>query len=457
MVFTVGPHGVLKEIEGQKRCFIPSKGYMIITMGKRRRGQPGRGKGCYQHAFQANGDIVMKNVSTAAKFTFLIAGLGLLAACAGSGGTGSDPVQNHMTIAGEHQVLLRVTIAEMSRQATRQLGINGYLAGDNFQDVFVLNNIANINPANIGAVDGAPATGPIPFAVGGGGIAVSQATTLSLGFPRVQMQVFLQALRENGLSRTLAEPNLITLSGHEAEFLAGGRFPIPVPQGGAGGSTAITIQYEEFGARIRFLPVVLGGNRIRMTVSPEVSELDFTSAVNLSGFVVPGLTQRSATTTVELASGQTIVIAGLLRDEVRANSTKIPWLGDVPILGSLFRSVRYQRNQTELVVMVTPEIVAPLNPDQVPPVPGEDLVDPTDWELFGLALLQGGESPFSHGVFPPETPVPTGVDGSVLPGAVQGPFGPSSQIPRFPGGPGLATPPGPLFGPWGPASLANES
>lgn len=319
-----------------------------------------------------------------------------------------DRIHNHLQVAGEYQVLLRVTVAEISRTATRQLGINGFLAGDNFQDMFLVNNIGGINPSNIGAAAGAAATGPIPFLLGGGGIPVGPNTTFSLGFPRIQMQLFLQALRENGLARILAEPTLTTISGQPAEFLAGGEFPIPVPQGGAGGATSITIDYREFGVRLQFTPTVLGSGRIRLMVRPEVSELDFTSAVNLTGFVVPGLSTRMVSTTVEVGNGQTIVIAGLLSDRIRANSTKIPGLGEMPVLGALFRSVRYQRNLTELVIMVTPEIVAPQNPDQVLPIPGNDLMDPDDWELFGLGVLERGQSGYASGLLPPAVMLPAG-------------------------------------------------
>lgn len=398
-----------------------------------------------------------------------------------------ERIQNHLQVAGEQQVLLRVTVAEMSRNATRQLGINGFLAGDNFQDVFLLNNIGGINPSNIGAAAGAAATGPIPFLLGGGGIPVGGATTFSLGFPRIQMQLFLQALRENGLARILAEPTLTTISGQPAEFLAGGEFPIPVPQGGAGGSTSITIDYREFGVRLQFTPTVLGGGRIRLTVRPEVSELDFTSAVNLTGFVVPGLSTRMASTTVEVGNGQTIVIAGLLSDQIRANSTKIPGLGEMPILGSLFRSVRYQRNLSELVIMATPEIVAPQNPDQVLPIAGNDLMDPDDWELFGLGVLERGQSGYVSGLLPPAAMPSAGDDGFIDLLATEGTDGgmeiteghaPAAEPTKddgrrailVPAGSGRdeATPAGAgraterpargptLFGPWGPSSIAEE-
>jgi pilus assembly protein CpaC len=182
----------------------------------------------------------------------------------------------------------------------------------------------------------------------------------------------------------LAEPNLVAISGETASFLVGGEFPIPVPQG----VDQVTIEFREFGVRLNFTPVVRAGQRIRLHIAPEVSELDFASAVTIAGFSVPGLTQRRVESTVEVGNGQTLAIAGLLSDEVRGVASRIPGLGDLPVLGALFRSVEYRREITELVVLVTPEIIAPLNPRQVPPVPGEDFMDPNDFELYAMGLLE---------------------------------------------------------------------
>jgi len=150
----------------------------------------------------------------------------------------------------------------------------------------------------------------------------------------------------------------------------------------------VTIEFRKFGIRLNFTPVVRGQGRIRLRVAPEVSELDFTTAVQIEGFVVPGLTSRSTETTVELGSGQTIAIAGLLSEQVRGIATRIPGVGDVPILGSLFRSVNFQRSLSELVVLVTPEIVAPLDPHQKVLVPGADMEYPSDYELLALGMLE---------------------------------------------------------------------
>lgn len=308
-------------------------------------------------------------------------------------------VQNHLRVAGEQQVLLRTTVAEVSRSAARQLGINGFLAGDDFQDVFVVNQIGGINPANLGAAADVNVQGTIPFLTGEGGVPLLPTTPLSIGFPRIQMQLFLQAMADNNLLKILAEPNLVAISGETASFLAGGEFPIPVPQSGSAAGS-VTIEFREFGVRMNFTPQVMGGQRIRLHVAPEVSETDFSTAVQIQGFVVPGLTQRRVETTIEVGSGQTLAIAGLLSEEVRGVASRIPALGDVPVLGALFRSVDYQRRQTELVVLVTPEIVAPVDPQHVPRVPGEDYVTPNDYELYALGMLDGETPPEASGESP---------------------------------------------------------
>jgi pilus assembly protein CpaC len=326
-------------------------------------------------------------------------------------GAPTTRVQNHMEVAGEQQVLLRCVIAEVSRAAVRELGINGFLAGQNFRDAFLVNQIGGINPINIGAAGGAPVTQNLPFLTGENGIALTQNPTLSLGFPRAQTQLFIRALADNQLLTVLAEPNLVAISGETASFLAGGEFPIPVPQG----NQQVTIQFREFGVRLNFTPVVRGHQLIRLRVAPEVSELDFTTAVQIQGFVVPGLTSRATETTIELGSGQTIAIAGLLNEQMRGLSSQVPGIGDVPVLGALFRSVNYRRSLTELVVLVTPEIVAPLDAHQKPRLPGQDVAVPNDFQLYGLGLVEApsnnrcGGRP-CHGVWNSEGTMPSEPD-----------------------------------------------
>jgi pilus assembly protein CpaC len=202
---------------------------------------------------------------------------------------------------------------------------------------------------------------------------------------------YISALRQNNLLRVLAEPNLTAISGQEASFLAGGEFPIPVTQGGGGGAggTAVTVEYRSFGVKLKFVPVVLGDGKIRLKVAPEVSDLDFTTAVRFNGFVIPGLTSRKLETVVEVTEGQTLALAGLLNNNVSATKDVTPLLGDLPVVGALFRSVRYQRKETELVVIVTPRLVEAVNPSQVPLLPGERWRHPTEAELFWSRDLGG--------------------------------------------------------------------
>jgi len=304
-------------------------------------------------------------------------------------------IKNHIKIAGEHQVLLRCTVAEVSKKAVRQLGINGWLAGDNVRDVFAVNQISGINPVNIGAAGSQNIIQPggLVFTTDKDGLNLLQATTLSIGFPRVQMQLFFQALRENDLLRVLAEPDLVAVAGQEAKFLVGGEFPVPVPQSAGTGGVTITIEWKRFGIQLVFVATPIDRDMIRLRVAPVVSDLDFTAAVQLQGFLVPGIRERRAETTIELANGSTIAIAGLLSDSSRGAVRKVPAVGDIPVLGALFSSVQYQRDQTELVILVTPELASAMNPDQVAPVPGQYMTEPNDWQLFGLGLLEGEPEP----------------------------------------------------------------
>src|SRR5207302_9797399 len=165
---------------------------------------------------------------------------------------------------------------------------------------------------------------------------------------------------------------------------------------GGGGATAITIDYPECGVRLRFVPIVLGDGRIRLKMTPEVSDLDFSSPLTIQGSKIPIVNKRTVTTTVELGDGQTFAITGLLNNNVNASRDVTPLLGDLPILGTLFRSVRYERNETELVVLVTPRLVEPMNPTQVPPLPGEDWRHPTEAELFFRRDLGGPSADAAH-------------------------------------------------------------
>ncbi len=287
-------------------------------------------------------------------------------------------VHNFLEISGGQQVMLKVRLAEVSKSALRNLGVT--FGGTDGISSFTTASVANgANTFNIPAAAGSPL------------YTASLGATNLFGqgkFGATSFDYFITALRTNNLLRDLAEPNLLTSSGVEASFLAGGQIPIPVPQPGNGGST-ITIQYVQYGVQLKFTPDVLGNGRIKLKVTPDVSQLDYGHAISINGLSVPGFTERKLETTVELADGQSLALAGLLQNDVSASSSVIPVLGDLPIIGPLFRSTSFSRDETELVVMVTPRLQAPLNPDQVPLLPGEHWRYPTEAEQFFFKDLGG--------------------------------------------------------------------
>lgn len=289
-------------------------------------------------------------------------------------------VVNLLQVSGGQQVMLRVRFMEVSRTAIRALGVN------------ITAGVAN--------ADFSIVAGSVPGRL----TAAERAWTLagSVDTGDFTLDAFIDALERNNLARVLAEPNLTAMSGREGTFLLGGQFPVPVPQSGTGAATTITIEYKEFGTRLRFLPVVVAPGRIRLTVAPEVSDLDFTNAVSVGGVAVPSLRTRRVETTVELEEGQTFAIAGLINTRIDARRNGTPVLADLPWLGTLFRSTRYERQETELVVLVTPELVAGMNPGDVPPLPGEAWREPGDVELY-LQGDVGGPVPAyfgAHGFVP---------------------------------------------------------
>jgi pilus assembly protein CpaC len=238
-----------------------------------------------------------------------------------------------------NQVLLKVRFAEVSRSALTQLGASWFTSG--YKDYA-----------------GRITTGQFPapvFDTKEGGVVFSDYLNLFVFDLKDQLGAVIKALQTQGLFQSLAEPNLVAQSGKEASFLAGGEVPIPVAQG-TGSNVAISIQFKEFGIRLNFLPTIVG-DHIQLHVRPEVSSLDFGNAVVLQGFRIPALSSRRAETDVELQSGQTFAIAGLLNNTVATQLQKIPGIGDIPVLGNLFKSKQAQKDQTELVVMITPEIL----------------------------------------------------------------------------------------------------
>ena len=304
-------------------------------------------------------------------------------------------IRNQLSVAGVQQTMLRVVVAEVNKDAVRQLGFNWAIgASDWSRDFFFANNVAQLNPTVYSSNGLADILAPNPagqltYSVAAVGNGVN--TNVTFGFPKAEFQVFMNALRQNSLSRVLAEPNLVCISGQTASFLAGGEVPIPVTQGGAVAGS-ITIEYKEFGVRLAFTPTVLSGQIVRLHIMSEVSDALPGMAVT-GGLPVFSFVTRRVESTIECGNGQSFAIAGLLSERVQAVAEKIPGLGDLPVLGSLFTSVDYQRNNTELVVLVTPQLVEPLDPQQVPPPPGAEMGHPDDYELFALGQLEGKPRP----------------------------------------------------------------
>ncbi len=267
-----------------------------------------------------------------------------------------DDVTNALTVGSSQQVQLEVRFIEANRNASRDLGVNYRVSA-----------------------------GGITFQPFGGPNIASGAATSPFGRLIADMltggataDIIIQALEKKGAARRLAEPNLTALSGETASFLAGGEFPIPVAQS----NNNITIEFKKFGVSLSFTPTVLDNGLINLTIEPEVSDVDYSRAVTSGDFVVPSLTVRRTKTTVELRDGQSISIAGLLQSFNSRNADQIPWLGDVPVLGTLFRSAGFQKQETDLLVIITPRLARPVDPTKRIPTPLDQTASSTDAELF---------------------------------------------------------------------------
>lgn len=307
-----------------------------------------------------------------------------------------EQVANMLSVGGVHQVMLEVKVAEMHRTVMEKLGIdlayymNGDFAFTLLNDLFALDN--QNGPLNLngpGAVaNGAMAAGNMRINPGRNGLfRIHHGTRTLTGF--------LDVLKQNGLIKVLAEPTLISRSGEEAQFLAGGEIPVPVPQG----LGTVAIEYKEYGVGLAFSPTVLSGNRISLKVQPEVSELDYTNAIQLSGFTIPAITSRRTSTTVELGDGQSFAIAGLLQEHIRESAKKYPVLGDIPVLGTLFRSSQFQKAETELVIIVTPHLAKPLDMAEQS-LPTDHYVEPSEFEFFIMGKMEGSGTPGSANIRP---------------------------------------------------------
>jgi pilus assembly protein CpaC len=268
-------------------------------------------------------------------------------------------VENQIAVHSSAQVTLQVRIVEMSRSLSRNLGIDWTSVG-NIGQIGKLPALSSAFNGGAGALASAAA------------FSTPQSAVLTNGLGSLGVNAVLNALSAEGMVRTLAEPNLTVISGQPASFLVGGEFPVPVP-GGSLGQT--TIDYKNYGVSLNFVPTVFSDGRISIHVAPEVSQLSTANAVSVSSsgttIVVPSLTVRRAETTVELGSGQTFAIGGLLQDSVTGNRSALPYLADVPILGQAFRDDQYQRGETEIVILVTPYIARPVSDPSTLRVPGD--------------------------------------------------------------------------------------
>ena len=266
---------------------------------------------------------------------------------------GGDKVVNTVDIGGGKQVQLKVRFLEATRSASRELGLGWAIQSDGFA---------------IGVGASTLASGSTPF-----GEIVSQVLSGGLSVDMV-----VQALEARGLARSLAEPNLVALSGQTSSFLAGGEFPVPV----AGDNDSVSVEFKKFGVGLDFTPTVAPNGLIHLNIKPEVSEIDYSAAVTINGITIPGLKVRRSDSTLELRDGQSFVIAGLLTNSRSVSNNRVPWLGSVPVLGNLFRSTAYKRSETDLVIIVTPHIVDPLGAGNTIATPFDRALPGSDLDAF---------------------------------------------------------------------------
>lgn len=297
------------------------------------------------------------------------------------------------------QVQLSVRVAEVSRQKLKDLGTSWVHAGG-ATGAFVQGG----GPGTLGTSD---ATDLVTDFVG-------SAVNIFLFNRSLNTATFIRAMKTNGALRALAEPNLIAMNGQTASFLAGGEFPVPVAQGGT--ANAVTVVFKEYGVRLNFKPTIIDEDHIRLELEPEVSTIDFANGVRFNGFVIPALRTRRARTGVELRDGQSFALAGLLDNNETKSISKIPMLGDIPVLGNLFKSASFQKQETELMFIITAELVKPINRDDVP-------------NLKGMDGLKSG-SPL--GVEPAGGPGISGNSGFSTGSATDGAAKPKTMVPAVP-------------------------
>jgi pilus assembly protein CpaC len=348
-------------------------------------------------------------------------------------------VINAVTVGGVQQVLLHVRIMEVSRTKLRRMGFDwAKVTGSNV----VVSGVSGLLKHSINGAIGS--TGSETFA-----FSVVDGTSAFFGV--------LDALRQDNLAKVMAEPTLMTVSGRPASFNVGGEFPVPVPQS----LGTISIEYKKYGTQLDFIPIVQGNGMIRLEVRPRVSEIDQSRNLVLAGTTVPGLRSRELETGVELRAGQTLALAGLVQHRVESMNRGLPWISEVPYLGVLFRKTEETANEIELLVMVTPELVEPMNAREVPPCgPGMATTSPNDWELFMKGHPEvpnccpgcdgAGCNSCRNGNGPDGTPVPDGMIGPSEPIQPPPPEGTTRRMPAA-GARTAAIPPG------NPATAYNRS
>ncbi len=309
--------------------------------------------------------------------------------------SGEVQIVNRLKVVGDHQVQIEVSFAEVSRSALKEIGVNLW-AKDSAASPQWTGGLLAPGTAPQGLIPALAATGTTGADTlsNGAGLPILQtpltgtfgavfSTAAGSKFP---FAAALSVLAQRGYARTLSEPTLVALSGQTASFLAGGEFPIPLPQA----LGQVSVDYKKFGVELGFVPTVVG-SQIQLKMSATVSDVDPSLGIRLAAVTVPGLTERHSETTVRLRDGDSFAIAGLLSDKVRSQVDKVPGLGDIPVLGMLFRSTSYQREESELLVVVTAHLVRPNG--EKPVLPGEDtLADPSDLELFLLGSIESREA-----------------------------------------------------------------
>jgi len=318
-----------------------------------------------------------------------------------------EKVVNMLSVGASQQVMLEVRFSEMNRTAAKQIGFNHTFFSDNGKTIGGIGEVGQ---------NGAIAVNNIFAGSGSTTVDVSSLKS-SMGFVShvfglgsFNIQSYIDALERKGVAKTLAEPTLVALSGETASFLAGGEFPIPVVQnssgGGQNGNNGITIEFKPFGVSLGFTPTVLADGVISLAVTPEVSSIDPSASITLNGLTIPGLQTRRAKTVVELRDGQSFAVAGLLRNDFKDTVRQIPILGTLPIIGTLFRSTGFQKDQTELVMIVTPRLVKPIENVADVRLPTDRVGDPHELDLFMMGRTDKavGINPLDPDAPPPEKP-----------------------------------------------------